>query len=212
MIAKVVLNTLTLMRVKIGKVDKKELKGGNIMHIHTMDENYDYRMRRLVEKFVQDYEIEEREPTALEDIIWKEYANGHYVSIVGKDFSKQVIDLRYDTSFDRNNKEKRIEHWAKTYWNGKDGAYSLESFEIIKLYTWDDIYDRADGKGYGDDELMAKDNARWNVRNLAINNGYPDLEETECPEDMVEFYCEEFDILFNEDGNIVEHSFEIEKE
>jgi len=73
-IAKVVLNTLTLMRVKIGKVDKKELKGGNIMHIHTMDENYDYRMRRLVEKFVQDYEIEEREPTALEDIIWKEYA------------------------------------------------------------------------------------------------------------------------------------------
>lgn len=74
MIAKIVLNTLTLMRVKIGKVDKKELKGGNIMHIHTMDENYDYRMRRLVEKFVQDYEIEEREPTALEDIIWKEYA------------------------------------------------------------------------------------------------------------------------------------------
>ena len=58
MIAKVVLNTLTLMRVKIGKVDKKELKGGNIMHIHTMDENYDYRMRRLVEKFVQDYEID----------------------------------------------------------------------------------------------------------------------------------------------------------
>ena len=74
MIAKLVLNTLTLMRVKIGKVDKKELKGGNIMHIHTMDEIYDYRMRRLVEKFVQDYEIEEREPTALEDIIWKEYA------------------------------------------------------------------------------------------------------------------------------------------
>ena len=31
-------------------------------------------MKRLVEKFVQDYEIEEREPTALEDIIWKEYA------------------------------------------------------------------------------------------------------------------------------------------
>lgn len=142
----------------------------------------------------------------------EQYGNGHYVSIVGKDFSKQVIDLRYDTSFDRNNKEKRIEHWAKAYWNGKDGAYSLESFEIIKLYTWDDIYDRADGKGYGDDELTAKDNARWNVRNLAINNGYPDLEETECPEDMVEFYCEEFDILFNEDGNIVEHSFEIEKE
>lgn len=29
---------------------------------------------------------------------------------------------------------------------------------------------------------------------------------------MVEFYCEEFDTLFNEDGNIVEHSLDIEKE
>lgn len=44
------------------------------MHIHTMDENYDYRMRRLVEKFVQDYEIAERNPTELQDKIWMEYA------------------------------------------------------------------------------------------------------------------------------------------
>ncbi len=141
-----------------------------------------------------------------------QYGNGHYVSIIGKEFSKQVIDLRYDISFDRNNKEKWIEKWIKSQWCGKDVAYSLESFKIIKLYTWDGIYDRANGKGYGDDELTAKDNARWNVRNLAINNGYSDLEETECPEDMVEFYCEEFDILFDENGNIIEHSLEIEKE
>jgi len=44
------------------------------MHIHTMDENYDYRMRRLVEKFVQDYETAERDPTELQDKIWMEYA------------------------------------------------------------------------------------------------------------------------------------------
>ena len=74
MIAKVVLNTLILMRVKIGKVDKKETKGENIMHIHTIEENYDYRMKRIIERFVQDYEIEERDPTALEDTIWTEYA------------------------------------------------------------------------------------------------------------------------------------------
>lgn len=63
----------------------------------------------------------------------EQYGNGHYVSIVGKDFSKQVIDLRYDTSFDRNNKEKWIEHWAKTYWNGKDGAWSIKSLKITKV-------------------------------------------------------------------------------
>jgi len=94
-IAKVVLNTLTLMRVKIGKVDKKELKGGNIMHIHTMDENYDYRMRRLVEKFVQDYEIEEREPTALEDIIWKEYAES-FGGMVLEDMIKYAGDELFE--------------------------------------------------------------------------------------------------------------------
>lgn len=95
MIAKVVLNTLTLMRVKIGKVDKKELKGGNIMHIHTMDENYDYRMRRLVEKFVQDYEIEERAPTALEDIIWKEYAES-FGGMVLEDMIKYAGDELFE--------------------------------------------------------------------------------------------------------------------
>ena len=95
MIAKVVLNTLTLMRVKIGKVDKKEIKGGNIMHIHTMDENYDYRMRRLVEKFVQDYEIEEREPTALEDIIWKEYAES-FGGMVLEDMIKYAGDELFE--------------------------------------------------------------------------------------------------------------------
>ena len=31
-------------------------------------------MKRLVEKFVQDYEIEERDPTELQDKIWMEYA------------------------------------------------------------------------------------------------------------------------------------------
>ena len=52
------------------------------MHIHTMDENYDYRMRRLVEKFVQDYEIAERDPTDLQDKIWMEYAESFGFGVV----------------------------------------------------------------------------------------------------------------------------------
>lgn len=65
------------------------------MHIHTMDENYDYRMKRLVEKFVQDYEIEEREPTALEDIIWKEYAESF-----GRMVLEDVIEYAGDELFE----------------------------------------------------------------------------------------------------------------
>jgi hypothetical protein len=170
-----------------------------------------YRMNIVIENEITDYKV----AFSLNCNFFyneKEYGNGYYAIIDGKNFGERVFDLRYNKNFDENNKEKWIEKWINSQCCGKYVAYSVRSVEMIKLYTWDDVYDRADGKRYGDDELTAKDNARWNVRNLAINNGYPDLEETECPEDMVEFYCEEFDILFNEDGNIVEHSLDIEKE
>lgn len=61
-----------------------------------------------------------------------QYGNGHYVSICGKEFYKQIIDLRYDQSFDRNNKEKWLENWARSYWSGKNGAWTIKSLEITK--------------------------------------------------------------------------------
>lgn len=62
------------------------------------------------------------------------YGNGHHVTIQGKkeEFLKQVIDLRYDRSFDRNNKEKWLDEWARNYWNGKNGAWSVKTLEITK--------------------------------------------------------------------------------
>lgn len=62
-----------------------------------------------------------------------QYGNGHYVSIKGQQFYPQYIDLRYDQSFDRNNKEKWLEEWAKNYWSGKNGSYSVESLTITNL-------------------------------------------------------------------------------
>ena len=61
-----------------------------------------------------------------------QYGNGHYVSIQGKEFYRQIIDLRYDTSFDRENKEKWLEAWAKSYWSGKNGSWALKTVEISK--------------------------------------------------------------------------------
>ena len=61
-----------------------------------------------------------------------QYGNGHYVSIKGKEFYRQVIDLRYDKAFDRNNKEKWLEEWARSYWTGKNGAWAIKSLEITK--------------------------------------------------------------------------------
>ena len=60
----------------------------------------------------------------------EQYGNGHYVSISAKEFYKQIIDLRYDKTFDRNNKEKWLEKWARNYWTGKDGAWAIKYLEI----------------------------------------------------------------------------------
>ena len=74
----------------------------------------------------------------------------------------------------------------------------------MKKYIWDEIYERADGCCFGEDNLKAKDNARENVRCLALEYGEGDLEEAECPEDEVDYYCDKYNILFDENGHIVE--------
>lgn len=63
----------------------------------------------------------------------EQYGNGHYVSIKGKEFYKTVIDLRYDQSFDSNNKEKWLEAWARKFWSGENGAWSIKSLAITKV-------------------------------------------------------------------------------
>ena len=60
----------------------------------------------------------------------EQYGNGHYVSISGGEFYRQVIDLRYDARFDPNNKTAFLEKWARSYWSGEDGAYYVKSLEI----------------------------------------------------------------------------------
>ena len=62
----------------------------------------------------------------------EQYGNGHVVSISGREFYRQVIDLRYDTDFDRNNKPAFLEKWARNYWSGTNGAYAIKTLEITK--------------------------------------------------------------------------------
>lgn len=69
--------------------------------------------------------------------------------------------------------------------------------------TWNEIYEAADGAACGDDTLKAKDEARHQVRCLAVELGSPDLDNADCPEDAVEDYCNTMKIQFDECGNIV---------
>lgn len=63
----------------------------------------------------------------------EQYGNGHYVSIKGKEFYPLSYDLRYDSSFDRNNKPKWLEEWAKGYWTGKNGSWKIKSLSIEEV-------------------------------------------------------------------------------
>lgn len=44
------------------------------MHIHTIEQEYEYRMKNIMEKFVKDYELGKLTPEELQDKIWSEYA------------------------------------------------------------------------------------------------------------------------------------------
>lgn len=64
----------------------------------------------------------------------EQYGNGHYVSLKNKNlpFGKEIIDLRYDKTFDRDNKTEWLEKWARNYWSGKNGAYAVKKLAITK--------------------------------------------------------------------------------
>lgn len=63
------------------------------MHIHTVEENYDYRMKNLVKKFVKDYGLEKLNSEELQDKIWSEYAEefAHTVLQDMTDFSDDEL-------------------------------------------------------------------------------------------------------------------------
>lgn len=71
------------------------------------------------------------------------------------------------------------------------------------MLSWNEICDRADGKAHLSPELKAKDEARGQVGRLMVDNGEPDPEHDEIPEESIERYCDRFYIRFNESGNIV---------
>lgn len=75
-----------------------------------------------------------------------------------------------------------------------------------KLYTWDELYERATGKGFGESELSAKDNARWELTEIIKEvEGY-NIDDCEIPEEEIESFLEKSDkeYLFDENGHLKE--------
>ena len=61
------------------------------MHIPTIEEDYEYRMKNIVRKLVKDYELEELSTEELQDKLWSEYA---------KEFAHAVLQDMNDFSGD----------------------------------------------------------------------------------------------------------------
>lgn len=73
---------------------------------------------------------------------------------------------------------------------------------LCVLYTWNEIYERAIDSCCMSPELRAKDEARNQVREFALEKGFEDLEKAEIPEEMVEYYSDYFNLRFDLRGNI----------
>lgn len=59
------------------------------MHIQTIEEDYEYRMKNIVRKFVKNYELEGLSTEELQDKLWSEYA---------KEFAHAVLQDMTDFS------------------------------------------------------------------------------------------------------------------
>lgn len=77
----------------------------------------------------------------------------------------------------------------------------------MKRYTWDEIYERADGSACGSQELKAKDHARYELQQLILQETGADIETEESPEEAIDQYLEGLwqnqgkHIMFDESGN-----------
>ena len=65
------------------------------MHIHTIEEDYEYRMKNIMEKFVKDYELGELSPEELQDKIWSEYAEEFAHAVL-----QDMVDFSGDELFE----------------------------------------------------------------------------------------------------------------
>ena len=73
------------------------------------------------------------------------------------------------------------------------------------LHTWNDLYERADDKGYGSAELTAKDEARWQLQEIIFLKEKVDIEEYECPEEAIDTFLWKSDdeYWFDVNGNFI---------
>ncbi len=142
--------------------------------------------------------------------------------------------LNYDADLDNIMDAEAYMNWDLNRWqeilNAKDKEICMENISKIRKnaqlmtkeelidfinsdyenivrikYTWDMLYQRADGAACGEPTQRAKDTARENLRNIILSKSGYDIEEEEIPEEAIDDFLENNDeiIFFDEDGNLI---------
>lgn len=101
----------------------------------------------------------------------------------------------------RNCNEVSNGHWYVTKPNDK-----FDVIEIVRIddeYSWSEICNNADNAPYLSPELKAKDEARYQANQYAMEHGEPDADSFDNPEEQIEFYCDKFNMFFDINGNLI---------
>lgn len=72
-------------------------------------------------------------------------------------------------------------------------------------YSWSEICNNAADKPHLSPKLKAKDEARYQANQYAMEHGEPDAESFDCPEEQIEYYCDKFNLFFDINGNVIEN-------
>lgn len=78
------------------------------------------------------------------------------------------------------------------------------------MYTWDEIYELADGSACGSPALRAKDSARNELRKYIFMETGNDIEKDEIPEESIDTFLDKHGkmLLFDKTGHLralIEH-------
>lgn len=66
------------------------------MHIRTIEEDYEYRMKKIIRKFVKDFEFEKLNSDELQEKLWNDYSK-EFAHAVLEDMSEYAGDELFES-------------------------------------------------------------------------------------------------------------------
>lgn len=85
---------------------------------------------------------------------------------------------------------------------------------MLRLFTYDELDTMRSGKPWWHAATKRYDEARYEAMELMLSRGEPNPDEADCPDDEIEYYCHEHQLMFDKEGHIwyVDDPYEVPAE